>query len=211
MIPFSLLSLFIHRQAEGTQSGESSRKITLALQFFGGGFHFRQVCVGIGRIGHMGDFAIEADEETDAAGHGSSRHADTVGIGNLAIGVSEERKVEVIFADEVQMAFAGVKADANNLHILLLKRVDVVAETAGFFSATRRFVFGIEIEQDNFFADVVGEFPVFAVLILALDQWSGIADFRQGGGVGREGGHGGENAGYKSNGYGVQFHKVSMF
>ena len=108
------------------------------------------------------------------------------------------------------MAVAGIKADSDDFHVLSFQRVDAVAEAAGFLGATWRVVFGIEIEQHNFLADVIGEFPGVAGLILAFDERSLVPDFGHRGGIRRKSRHAGGQADGERNCNGVQFHNGLM-
>src|SRR6185436_10936447 len=110
------------------------------------------------------------------------------------------------------MAVGGIEAHANNLDVVLLELVHAVAETASFFSAARRVIFGIEIEQNNFFADLISELPIFAILILAFDQGGLIADFWSFSGLRGKGEGGKDERCQQRNGTnGMNFHSTRSF
>ena len=76
------------------------------------------------------------------------------------------------------MALRRVKTHADNLDVILLKIRNAVPKTAGFFGATRRIVFGVEIQQHDLLADFIRQFPGLSVLVLTLDEWRLVSDLR---------------------------------
>src|SRR5437016_414340 len=111
----------------------------------------------------MLDRSVLIDEKTDPASHVSLRHFRAVSLGDFAVGISEQREVQVVFANEALMTVRIVEADADHLDIIFLEVAHGVTEAASFGGASRRLIFGIKIEQDRMFADLVGEFPRFAI------------------------------------------------
>lgn len=72
---------------------------------------------------------------------------DAEGLGKAMVGIGHEREVEVVFLDELAMGGLAVGANAYNLITGLGKLFFVVAKVAGLGRATRRQVFGIEIQR----------------------------------------------------------------
>src|ERR1041385_1224514 len=89
------------------------------------------------------------------------------------------------------MTLRRVEAHANYLNIVFLEISNAIAKPACFFRATGRIIFRIEIEQHNFFADVIGKFPGLAILVLSLNERRFVSNFRSFGSSSRE---------YESNG-----------
>lgn len=147
--------------------------------------------IGGGHVGDVGDLAVEADEEARAARHvlaGLATHPE--GVGDLAVRVGEQREVQAVPGDELLVALGGIKAHADHLDLLLLQVAHAVAQTARLLGAAGRLVLGIEVEQHDLLANVVGELPCLAVLILAFDARRGLTGLRSLGGISGDGGEG---------------------
>jgi hypothetical protein len=89
------------------------------------------------------------------------------------------------------VALRIIEAHADHLCLVLLERVHLVAEAAGFLGAARRIVLGIKIQHHDFLADGVFQFPGLAVLVFAGDQRRFVTDLGGGCGLGmsqRDGG-----------------------
>src|SRR5579864_3594070 len=76
------------------------------------------------------------------------------------------------------MAFSGIVADPYDSHIVRLKFSDPIAKPAGFLGATTRKIFWVEVEEDDFFADEVGQFKVFPILVCASEKWGRFTNLR---------------------------------
>src|SRR5581483_147939 len=140
-------------------------------QFADGVFHFGKMDVRVWIIRYVLDGSVGADEETDAAGHVfSGLPPGTVGIRDSAVRVHEQGEVEIVLRDETLVALGGIKAHANDLDVVFLQVAHSITQSAGLLGATLGVILGIKIEQHRLFPDFIGEFPGFAVLVLALDE-----------------------------------------
>ena len=88
--------------------------------------------------------------------------------------------------DEGLMAFGGIKAHAQNLHVVVLHVANMTRKEQAS-SAVPGVASSIKIKQHQLFADEFGKIPRLAVLILAGDQraLSPAAGFAVGGQSGR--------------------------
>ncbi len=101
-----------------------------------------------------GDFAVGADDESGAlCSHvrftvHTFFDPNAVGLNDGLVRVAEEREREIEFLDEFLVAFGGIDADAKDVSAFgeIAPRV---ADAAGLGSASRRVVFGIEVEHDG--------------------------------------------------------------
>ena len=132
---------------------------------------------GIARVGDMDDFAVQSDEETDAVRYFHVVHPHAVKVHNFSIGVGEQREIQLVFGDELLVAFGGIKTHANNLDVVLLQFTRAVAKTARFLGAAGRKILRVKIQQHDLFADQAGQCHRFAVLVLTGKRWRGVADF----------------------------------
>ena len=79
-----------------------------------------------------------------------------IGLDDLLILVRHQRKRQLVLLDKLVVGLGRISANAEHHHPLLLERAKLVAEGAGFFSAPRRVVPGIEV-QDDMLAPEVGK------------------------------------------------------
>ncbi len=126
--------------------------------------HVVEVNVRLRRVGDVRDLAILPDEKTDAAGDIFAGHAHAERIGNLAVRVREQREVQIVFLDELPVAFLVVETDTDDFDAVLLQIADGIAEAASLLGATRRVIFRIKVEDDDFLAAGVSEIPGFSFL-----------------------------------------------
>ena len=59
-------------------------------------FHLAQVRVGAWHVGHVGDLAVQADQESHASRHVLVRHLHSVGVRDLAIGIRQQGEIQEI-------------------------------------------------------------------------------------------------------------------
>ena len=155
---------------------------------FHGRLHFWQVLGGVSVIEYGEDFTFLANEKAHAAGEGAFWDAHAVGIGSLALGIGQQRKVELAFLDEALMACGSVKTYAHHLNTFLAERAYVIAQRDGLPCASRCVVLGVKIEQHCLHVvtfQCVRKAPRFVGLVVALDGWRGGAHLGQTGGGGR--------------------------
>jgi len=133
--------------------------------------------LGTHRVGDVDDFSVEADEETNALGHAHEGHFDIIQGNDFAVGIGNEREVEIVFFDKLFVAFGTIVTHSHDGDVIGLQVPHAVAEAAGFLGAAAGEIFGIEIEQNDFLADEVAEVKCLAVLVYAGEQRRGIADF----------------------------------
>ena len=75
--------------------------------------------VGGGIVGDVPDVAIQPNQETDTTGHVFAiGHAGAIGVGDFAVGIDEQREIQIIFGDELLMAGGGIATDADNSNVL---------------------------------------------------------------------------------------------
>ena len=144
------------------------------------------------RVGDVDNFSVEADQEAHALGQGHHRNLYIVGGDDLAVGIGDEREVQLIFIGKFFVAVHCVVADADDFDIVRLQIAHAVAEAARFFRAAAGEILRIKIQQHDFLADVIGEVERLAVLILTGERRRGVADF---GHCGKYGGGGKEQRG----------------
>jgi hypothetical protein len=106
--------------------------------------------VGIARVGDVDDFSIWADEKAHALVHAFALNPHTVKIRDFSVRVGEQREIQIVFGDELLVAVGGIKADADDLHVVLLQIAHAVTEAARFLRAAAGEIFRIKIEQDDF-------------------------------------------------------------
>ena len=97
----SALPAFLQRRRDGTvQAGAIHIFPLLALvlcQFGDGVPRLSQMHIGGRAIGHVRDFAVEADQKAHAAGHAFASHPHSVSVGDFAIRVGQQREIEGVF------------------------------------------------------------------------------------------------------------------
>jgi len=139
------------------------------------------MCLRIHGICNVDDLAIATDQETNPLGHRHDRHLDIVSGNNLAIGIADQREIQIVLLSKLFVAFHRVVTDADDLDIFRLQIAHAVAQSASFFGAAPGEILRIKIEQHGLFADVVCEVENIAVLILTGEERCGVAGFRDGG------------------------------
>ena len=142
--------------------------------------------VGITRVGHVNDFAVQADEEADPARHFPAHHPHVVKVNDFAVGIGQQAEIQFVVGDKLFVALGGIKTDSDDLDIVLLQAAQAVAETARFLRAARGVVFWVEIQQDDFFSNEALLFEGLPVLVLAGEQRCLVAGLGNGGSIGSE-------------------------
>ena len=83
--------------------------------------------VGITRVGHVNDFAVQADEEADPARHFSAHHPHIVKVNDFAVGIGQQAEIQMAIRDELFVAPGGIKTDADDGHVVRLQIAHAVA------------------------------------------------------------------------------------
>ena len=106
-------------------------------------FHLAQVRVGAGRVSHMHDLAVQADQEVDAPSDVPARHPHPVGVRDLAIGIRQQGEVQIVFGNELQMAVSRIEAHADDAASRRSKSETWVSPgmRSTFIPATRQYLF----------------------------------------------------------------------
>src|ERR1700722_16413866 len=102
------------RSAKLHRSSKSERG-SLLRQILDGVLHLREVDFGFGIVRDVGDLAVLVDEEAYTMGHVFAEDAHSIFIGNLAVGVGNEREVKALVGDEFLVARGGIKTDADDM------------------------------------------------------------------------------------------------
>lgn len=113
--------------------------------------HFAQVSIGRGIVRDVPNDPILVDKKTDPPGHVLAGHSHTIGIGNSAFRIDQEREIQLVLAGELLMAFGLVEANSNDLHIAFLEIAHLITQSTRFLRTTWRIVFRVEIEKDRLF------------------------------------------------------------
>src|SRR5579872_2414279 len=98
------------------------------------------------RVSDVYNLAVEADQETDPARHGSPLHPHAVSVDDFSIRIGQQAEIEVILRDELLMAVSRIETHSDNLDIVAFQRVHPIAQPASLLRATRRIVLRVEIE-----------------------------------------------------------------
>src|SRR5262249_13827524 len=92
----------------------------------------------------------------------------------------EQGEVQVLDLLEQLVVVHRVAADADDLDALAGQFVAVVAEAACLHGAAAGAVGGVEVDDDDLFADVVGRLPGLALVVLGLEGRGRVADLEVG-------------------------------
>jgi len=99
----------------------NDRANSLLFQTGDGVLHLVEMEVGIARVGHVNDFAIQADEEADPARHFPAHHLHTVSVSNFAVGIGQQAEIQLVISNELFVAFGGIETDADDLDVVGLQ------------------------------------------------------------------------------------------
>src|SRR5712691_39686 len=115
------------------------------------------------------DLPVRADEVADALRRPRGGVLGrAVGHPELAVGVAQQREVELELLGEGGVLLHGVEARAQDLHTLVLVLLDAVAEPATLGRSTGRVRLGIEPEDDVLAAEI-GQAARLSGVVLDLE------------------------------------------
>ena len=113
----------------------------------------------------MANDAVFIDDEGDAVGEEVSEAEDPVSLGDLLIGVAQQRKAGAGFFGELAVPFLGIKTDAQNLCAGGLEFGDIRLISLDLASSTWSGGTRVKCQDDGFLAVEVSEFDKLAVLV----------------------------------------------
>jgi hypothetical protein len=116
-----------------------------------------------------GDDAVRSDEVADSFGvHGVGALTGPIEKTDLPAGIAQQREVEVELLREGAILFLAVEADAEDLSILLLVQIELVAEPAALGGSAGGVGLGIEPE-DDVLPPVLGEADDVSLVVAQLE------------------------------------------
>ena len=113
----------------------------------------------------MANDAVFIDDEGDAVGEEVSEAEDPVSLGDLLIGVAQQRKACASFLGELAVPLLAVEADSQHLRARGLELGDITLIRLDLFRSTGRGGANIKGQDNGFLAPEVRELYDLAVLI----------------------------------------------
>jgi hypothetical protein len=117
------------------------------------------------------------DDESDPVGEEADDIQNTVGFGDLLIGVREQGKTCGRFCRKLAVSFRAVEADSQHLHARSFKPGDITLIRLNLFRSTGRGGANVERQHNGFSAQKISQLDEIAVLVRQREIRRAVAYF----------------------------------
>ena len=133
---------------------------------------------GVGTFVDVANDAVLVDHKGDAVGKEAGEAEDTVSLGHLLIGVTQQWETRGGFLGKSAVPLLAVETDPQHLRACRFKLGDITLIRLDLLRSTRRGGANVEGQDDGFLAAKVGELDDLAVLVGQGEIRSAVTDLQ---------------------------------